>query len=183
MGELEETERIELERVVARRIGARGDASGLVNAYLIASRNHAYARTVQAGPVPTSLTVERCGLLLEISKALGRVVEDFEIEALFRISRPQARTMRTTLLATYSDTTDDLTVDWSLIGARRGARTKATSFTGTAIRMSSEEKRDAFVSQMGRWGVETEQIYDDAKSPWKLIVGDEFPPDRLPPLR
>lgn len=180
MGELNEQERQTLQAAVARRLGARRDATELVPAYLVAAQRHAFSRTLQAGPVPTSLTVERSGLLLEISRELGRVIDDVEIEALFRVSRSQARTMRTTLLASYSDITDDLTVDWALKDARRGARKTVGDVNGTLIRFSSEQKLNAFLSQMERSGTDTELVYDDKRSPWAVVVSDAFPRDRLP---
>ncbi|MFB2554283.1 hypothetical protein [Herbiconiux liangxiaofengii] len=180
MGELNEQDRQKLHTAFARRLGARRDATELVEAYLVAAQRHAFSRTVQAGPVPTSLTVERSGLLLEISQELGRVIDDVEIEALFRVSRSQARTMRTTLLASYSDITDDLTVDWALNDAHRNGRKTVGEVNGTVIRFSSEQKRDAFVSQMDRSGIDTEMVHDDEKAPWAVVVSDAFPRNRLP---
>jgi hypothetical protein len=105
-----------LETVVGRRVGVRSDGKVLVDAYLTAMARNAYARTVESGPVPTSLVTERSAILIEISRQLGRVIEDFEIEALFRVTPTQARSIRSTLLATYSDDADTLTLTWSMRG-------------------------------------------------------------------
>ncbi|RHW22753.1 hypothetical protein D0Z08_31350 [Nocardioides immobilis] len=120
-------------------------------------------------------------MLVEISRQLKRVIEDFEIEALFRVTRTQARTMRTTLLATYSDVTDDLTLTWSLVGARTLGRISQGSVVGSEIQFSSEERRDAFVAQMDRGATPTEVLLGDPKKPWRVVVDDAFPKDSLPP--
>lgn len=130
---LSDDERQRLEKVVRRRVGPRSDAPQLVEAYLDAMLRNAFARTTDGGPVPTSLTVERSFILIEISRQLKRVIEDFEIQALFRVTLPSARAMRTTLLATYSDDAAELTLAWALRGARTGRRQRASSFTGTTV--------------------------------------------------
>lgn len=169
-----------LEDVVGRRIGYRGDAKTLVVAYLAAMEQNAFARTVQVGPVPTSLTAERSAVLIEISRQLHRVIEDFEIQALFRVTAAQARSMRTTLLATYSDDADDLTIDWSLAGAKNRGRRRGDTFAGTAIEFSAEDRRDAFLAAAQRVGIHVEVVLGEASRPWLLLVGDEFPAAKLP---
>lgn len=173
-------ERQVLEDVVARRIGYRADAKALVVAYLSAMERHAFARTVQVGPVPTSLTAERSAVLIEISRQLRRVIEDFEIQALFRVTAAQAKSMRTTLLATYSDDADDLTIDWSLTGAKNRGRRRGDTFAGTAVEFTAEDRRDAFLASAQRVGVHVELLLGDASKPWLLLVGDEFPAGKLP---
>lgn len=85
-------ERAKLEKVVSRRIGKRSDAVELVKCYLDAMSRNAYFRTTDDSPVPTSLGAERTLLLIEISRQLHRLAEDFEIQALLRVtSRPQNR--------------------------------------------------------------------------------------------
>lgn len=180
MAGLTATERERLEDVVGRRIGYRADAKTLVAAYLAAMERNAFARTVEVGPVPTSLTAERSAVLIEISRQLKRVIEDFEIQALFRVTAAQARSMRTTLLATYSDDADDLTIDWSLIGAKNRGRRHGDAFTGTAIEFTAEDRRDAFVASAQRVGVHVELVLGEPSKPWMLIVGDEFPSQKLP---
>ncbi len=173
-------ERQVLEDVVARRIGYRSDAKALVVAYLSAMERHAFARTVQVGPGPTSRTAERSAVLIEISRQLRRVIEDFEIQALFRVTAAQAKSMRTTLLATYSDDADDLTIDWSLTGAKNRGRRRGDMFAGTAVEFTAEDRRDAFLASAQRVGVHVELLLGDASKPWLLLVGDEFPAGKLP---
>jgi hypothetical protein len=113
---LSKDERAHLLAVVARRLGNRSEGAEIVTAYLDAMARNAYARTVESSPVPSTLTDERSLLLIEISRQLGRVIEDFEIEALLRVPRAKARAMRTTMLATFADDVDQLTQDWALRG-------------------------------------------------------------------
>lgn len=169
-----------LERVVGRRLGVRSDAPVLVDAYLNAMARNAYSRTVESGPVPTSLVTERSAILIEISRQLGRVIEDFEIQALFRVTAPQARSMRTTLLATYSDDADALTLAWSMRGARQLGRLTVDDLNGTKVRLESEDRRDALIAYAGRAGVEVRVITDDEAHPWAVVLGDAFPKADLP---
>jgi len=177
---LTDDEKKRLERVVARRVGSRSDAGVLVGCYLAAMERNAYFRTTDDGPVPTSLTAERSLLLIEISRQLHRVIEDFEIQALLRVTLRAARSMRSTLLATYTDDADELTLAWSLRGARTGGRTKTDSFTGTEITLTSPDRRDAFVEHLERSGIGVETILGDPKQPWKVVVSDDFPKAQLP---
>lgn len=172
-----------LETVVGRRLGVRSDAQVLVAAYLNAMARNAYSRTVESGPVPTSLVAERSAILIEISRQLGRVVEDFEIQALFRVAPPQARSMRTTLLATYSDDADALTLAWSMRGAQQLGRINVDGLNGTKVRLESEDRRDALVAYARRTGVEVGVVTDDDAHPWAVVLGDGFPKADLPAKR
>jgi len=180
MAGLTPEERQHLEGIVGRRLGVRSDAKTLVASYLDAMERNAYARTVEVGPVPTSLTAERSAVLIEISRQLKRVIEDFEIQALFRVTAAQAKAMRTTLLATYSDDADDLTLDWSLIGARNRGRRRVDAFTGTAVEFTAEDRQNAFAAAAQRVGVRVARVVGDQAMPWLLVVGDEFPQAKLP---
>lgn len=180
MGEIVADERAKLSKTIARRLGTRGDAATLADAYLTAAQRHALARTTEVGPVPTSLTVERSGLLLEISRELGRVIDDSEIEALFRVPRSQARSMRTTLLATYSDITDELSLKWALLDAKNDGRKTVDRVNGTALRFETEGQRDTFISQTKRMGYSTAKILGDATVEWGVVVDDDFRHDSMP---
>jgi hypothetical protein len=180
MAGLTDAERRELVSVVARRLGRRGSADTLVTAYLDAMARNAYDRTVQAAPVPTTITAERSAILIEISRGLGRVIEDFEIQALLRVSQPQARAMRNNLIATYSDYADQLTVSWATSDARQAGRVKGSDFTGTVVVFDTEDKRDALVAYARRLGAGVEVLLGEATTPWRALFSDDFPADRLP---
>lgn len=182
MAGLTKDEQSRLETVVARRLGVRSNAKVLVAAYLDAMERNAYSRTVESGPVPTSLVAERSAILVEISRQLGRVIEDFEIQALFRVTPRQAGSMRATLLATYSDDADALTLAWSMRGAwRLKRRLTVDGLNGTKVVLESEDRRDALVAYAGRTGVEVRVITDDDAHPWAVVLGDDFPKADLPP--
>ncbi|MGO4362278.1 hypothetical protein [Terrabacter sp. RAF57] len=181
MSGLTKDELSRLETVVARRLGARSESKTLVDAYLTAMAKNAYSRTVESGPVPTSLVSERSAILIEISRQLGRVIEDFEIQALLRVTPPQARSMRSTLLATYSDDADVLTLTWSMRAAHQLGRETVDGLNGTKVSLASEDRRDALISYAERAGVAVRTITDDDAHPWAVVLGDDFPKADLPP--
>jgi hypothetical protein len=180
VADLSDSEKRVLQATIARRLGARSDAAKLTSAYLDAMAHNAFARTVQSGPVPTSLTAERSEILIEISRQLERIIEDYEIQALFRVTASQARTLRTTLLAVHSDDADELELQWSLVGASSPGRTKGGSVTGPRITFTGEDRRDAFVEYAERGGHAVEVIHGESASPWQVVVGDTFPAALLP---
>jgi hypothetical protein len=181
MGGLEPAERKRLERTVAARLGARsGDAAGLTAAYLDAMERNAYLRTMGPGPVPTSLTSERAEMLFAICNQLERVIEDFEIQALFRVTATQARAMRKTLLATHSDEANQLDHAWSLVGATTAARRKGRRVTGEVIVFQDEDRQHAFIGYAERTGIAVERVLGEGDQPWQVIVSDDYPADRLP---
>ena len=169
-----------LEHVVAGHVGKRSDAKQLVQAYLDAMHRNAYSRTIDSGPVPTGLPAERSMILIEISRQLGRVVEDFEIQALFRVTPSAAKGMRATLFATYPDLTNELSRAWALQGAFIDGRTKGRTFAGTVIVFSEEDRRDVFVAYAQRQGIPIEALYGDEARPWKVVVSDAFPKEQHP---
>lgn len=169
-----------LENAVANRLGARSDVPALISAYVDGTARTAYLRTVGEGSVPTSLPMERSLILLEVSRKLARVIEDFEIEALFRVNASQARAMRTALLATYPDVTNALALAWSLVDAHASGRQKGRTFTGTVIAFAAEDRRNAFSDYTKRLGMRVEQLLGDASQPWRLLVSDDFPKSALP---
>lgn len=181
MPDLSDEQAKRLLEVVTRRLGARSDPKTLVEAYLTAAVKHAYARTCEMGSVPTSIVVERSTLLIEISRELGRVIEDFEIQCLYRVTLTQAKSMRTTLLATYLDDTDELTLAWSLVDATRQGRRDVGKLNGKVIVFTSEERRDAFFEQAQRLGASVAVVHGDPATPFQVVVGDDFPTAKLPP--
>lgn len=180
MADLSDEEKLVLRETVARRLGARSDAALLTSAYLDAMAHFAYARTVETGPVPTSLTAERSEILIEISRQLERVIEDYEIQALFRVTAPQARAMRTMLLAVHSDDADRLELRWSLIGAMNLGRGRGETVAGPLIVFTSEDRRDAFVEYAERGDYSIELILGESAAPWQVVVSDAFPAESLP---
>lgn len=180
MGGLTGDERTRLQETIARRLGARSDAAQLTSAYLDAMSHYAYTRTVGSGPVPTSLTSERAEILLEICRQIDRMIEDFEIQALFRVTVTQARAIRTALQAAHSDDANELDLHWALRAAKNPKRRRGDAFTGEVIVFAAEDRRDAFIAYAERSGIAIEVVQGEADRPWQVIVGDGFPRDRLP---
>lgn len=171
----------ELEKRIQNRLGSRGNGTELARAYLDGAREHAINRTLGNGPVPTTLAAERAALLVVVSKKLNRLIEDFEIQALLRLAPAQASSLLRTLLATYADDAHDLLQQWSLHKARKDGRAKASNFGGTKIVFSSKDRRDNFVQLQEQQEIDVEIVDKDDEHNWVVIVGDQFPKDRLPP--
>ena len=169
-----------LERVIKNRIGARSDGGELARAYAEGAAQHALNSAMGSGPVPTSLPAERAALMIEVSRKLGRLVEDFEIEALLRLTSGLAKSVRRTLVATYTDAAAELLERWSLKGARGKGRRKVDDFAGEAISFADEDRRDAFVEAQEKVGIPVQVVHGEADNPWMVVVGDEFPTDKLP---
>jgi pimeloyl-ACP methyl ester carboxylesterase len=169
-----------LERVIKNRVGRRSDGGELARAYADGAAQHALNSAMGSGPVPTSLPAERAALMIEVSRKLGRLVEDYEIEALLRLTSGLAKSVRRTLVATYTDIAAELLETWSLKGSRARGRLKGDDFAGEAISFADEDRRDAFVEAQEKVGIPVQVVHGDADSPWMVIVGDEFPADRLP---
>lgn len=168
-----------LKKVVDARLGNRSDGAALVDAYLIGVRRYAYERTAASAPVPTSLVAERAALLIEVSRELGRLIEDYEIQALLRLTPSSAASLRRTLLATYTDDADELLLAWTLRGARRGGRQK-DGFAGTEVEFADKDRRDQFVALQKRNGVDVRVLHGDDERPFLVLVGDGFPKRKLP---
>jgi hypothetical protein len=119
-------------------------------------------------------------MLFEICVQLERVIEDFEIQALFRVTATQARAMRKTLLATHSDEANRLDHAWSLVGATTAARRKGRTVTGEVIVFKDEDRQHAFIAYAERTGIPVEPVLGEGDNPWQVIVGDDYPADLLP---
>lgn len=108
------------------------------------------------------------------------MVEDYEIQALLRVTPTAARSLRNTLLATYSDDADDLTLAWALTGAHRGTRVNADGIKGTELVFTGEDRRDAFIEHAARIADAARALLGDDAHPWRAVVSDDFPLIDLP---
>lgn len=176
-------ERVLLAEVLKRRLGARGDGPALATAYLRASQRSAFDRTVANAPVPTSLTAERSALLIEVSRELGRLIEDFEVQAILRVTPSAARSIRRNLVATYADDASDIAIRWALRGAVRGDRIKYLGNIGTEVQLDSRERRDEFVVHAPRLAAGVVVLAGLSSAPWRVWVPDAFAQDLLPPKK
>jgi hypothetical protein len=88
--------------------------------------------------------------------------------------------MRTALLATYPDLTNDLSLAWCLVDAYIDGRRRGRSVAGSVVVFPDVERREAFSAYAKRLGIAVEELLGDEKQPWKLVVSDQFPKELLP---
>lgn len=160
----------DLEAAIGRRLGQRGNASQLADAYLSGVEAYAIERTTANGPVPTSLPVERAAMLFEVCQKLGRVIEDYEIEALLRLPPALAKAVRRTLLATYPDSTNSLIVAWAIQGAKYRGKFEL-DFVGHKIQFADSDRRDGYKEVKQREGIKVQDIVDE-QHPWSALVDE-----------
>jgi len=76
-------------------------AEALVDAALAGAIDHALESVNGMGPVPTQMAASRADHLRFVCERAGRILNQREVEILFRVSASTARTILTTLRATY----------------------------------------------------------------------------------
>jgi len=86
---------------------AETEAGSLVDAAIAGATDHALELIVGSGPVPTSLTATRADQLRFVCKRAGRLLTQREVEILFRVTSAAARSILTTMLATYEESLRD----------------------------------------------------------------------------
>jgi hypothetical protein len=152
----------------------------LVDAYFQGVDDHAQARTIGLGPVPTALPTERSELLAFVSRSLGRLVTEDEIGALLRVTDTTARAIRRTMLAVYDDL-PVLALRAAFLGARRDGRgSRGDVVDGYRVRFSSAEKLEIAQEELGRQGFLWE-LLESSGSRHVLLIDSTFPIDEALP--
>jgi hypothetical protein len=84
--------------------GLKTDEAGrLVDAAIAGSIDHIFELVNGSGPVPTTTTTTKANQLRFICDRAGRLLSQREVEILFRVTGSAARTVLTTMLATYEE--------------------------------------------------------------------------------
>jgi hypothetical protein len=94
---------IAVQRLQALAGLAKLDAERLVDAAVAGAVDQAFELINGAGPVPTSMTTSKADRLRFICDRAGRILSQREVEILFRVTSAAARSIMTTMLATYEE--------------------------------------------------------------------------------
>ena len=79
------------------------DAAALVDAAVAGAVDHAFELVNGSGPVPTAMTTTKADQLRFICERAGRLLTQREVEILFRVTPTAAKSIMTTMLATYEE--------------------------------------------------------------------------------
>lgn len=168
----------ELDTALRRRLPAHGDQERkrLGKAYVDGVTDHAMARTLGVGPVPSTLSGERADLIAAVSRRLQRILSADEVAALLRITRTAAASVNKTLLAVYDDL-PDLAMTSAFAGARRKGRgSKGEVVDGFKVRFASEERMTAAQRELERRGYYYE-VGESSRSVHELFIDAALPID------
>ena len=163
-----------LEATLVQRLGDAARAKRLAGAYLDGAHEFAFDRTTGTGSVPTTLTGERVGLLLAVSKGMGRLIDSREIECLLRVTPSVARRLQLELRSTHEDTIRPFIYQWALAKASTGKRGIHEGVTGTPVKFATEAQLEAFAVEAERTGMPITRDIDEGKQQWTLFVSDGF---------
>ncbi|MGH7687413.1 MAG: hypothetical protein ACREN2_11435 [Candidatus Dormibacteria bacterium] len=98
---------VQRSRAIARlgKLGGFAPPAGeaLVDAAIAGAIDHAFELINGSGAVPTSMTTSKADQLRFICERAGRLLSQREVEILFRVTATAARTILTTMLATYEE--------------------------------------------------------------------------------
>lgn len=90
-----------VERLVSLAGMSQESAAGVVQAWLQAGIDEAFELTLGAGSVPSSLTAAHAERLQHACRNAGRILTQREVEVLFRAKSASARSILTTMRASY----------------------------------------------------------------------------------
>ena len=170
----------EIQTVLKRRLPAYSDTERrrLAEAYLSGVEAQAIARTIGAGPVPTTLATERAEMLAHVSRALGRLLTEDEVAALLRVTDSAARAVERTMLAVYDDL-PELALKAAFGGATRDGRGSSGDIKdGYRIKFSTAEKMGIAEEELSRQGFMWE-VSEATNTRHVLLVDPAFPIDEI----
>jgi hypothetical protein len=137
--------------------GLKQDEAGvLIDAALKGAVDQALELVNGSSAVPTSMTTSKADQLRFICDRAGRMLSQREVEILFRVTATTARSILTTMLATYEESLREKFLD----RMRSDAKVLASGTVDTALswtlRFSESSTFDAAWAELSRLGVLTE---------------------------
>lgn len=128
-------------------------AAKLVNATIDGATDHALELINGFGPVPTSMTTARADQLRYICERVGRLVTQREVEVLFRVTSTTARSILTTLQATYAEALRTKFLDRMRDDVKVIAAGNQTDGLRWKLRFTETNTCDAAVTELARQGL------------------------------
>jgi hypothetical protein len=132
------------------------DADALVEAALAGAVDQAFELIIGTGPVPTSMSTSRADQLRFICDRAGRLLSQREVEMLFRVTSTTAKTILTTMLATYEESLREKFLDRMRADAKvvpSGSEDAGLTWT---LRFTEASTYDAAWSEVSRLGFASE---------------------------
>jgi hypothetical protein len=138
-----------------RRLGGltEADAAALVDAAVAGAVDQVFELVNGSGAVPTSMTTAKADQLRFVCDRAGRLLSQREVELLFRVTATSARSILTTMLATYEESLREKFLDRMRADAAVTASgTDDTGLTWT-LRFSEPATMDAAWTELRRLGI------------------------------
>lgn len=164
-------------------------AEAIIDAALAGAIDQAFELVNGSGPVPTSMTTSKADQLRFICERAGRLLSQREVEIVFRVTGGAARSIVTTMLATYEEAlrekfVDRMRADAKVIpsGSTEGGLTWTLRFseTGTADVAWSELERLGLSSVSERIGSRKitipRELREKGKKPQDVLALLKIPP-------
>lgn len=161
----------ELVVVLRRRLRVtEAAAAALADDYLRAVVQHALIRTIGGAATPTSLTSDRADLIMAVCRSRGGLVTVREIEALLRVTRAVAASIRRQIDAAYDDEVSEYRLGDALQGAARDGTGRFGSVDGNRVVLRDQAAQDQFLAECERRGIAAIARPDDVQKPYLVYV-------------
>jgi hypothetical protein len=148
--------------------GLSKEAAGLlVDAAVAGTVDQAFSVINGSSAVPTSMTTAKAEQLRFICDRAGRLLSQREVEILFRVTATSARSILTTMLATYEESLREKFLDRMRADAKVIASGTADTGLTWTVRFSESSTLDAASGELARLGYATEA---DVNSSRRTIV-------------
>jgi hypothetical protein len=149
-----DTSKTAADRLVTLAGLAKGEAEDLVEAALQAAEDQTLETITGAGPLPSSMTATRAQQLHYVCLNAKRILTEREVEVLFRATPAQARTIMTTMYATYEQALRGHFRDQMIEDAAVTASgTEGTELTWT-IRFTERSSYEFTLDELNRLGLD-----------------------------
>jgi hypothetical protein len=131
-------------------------AGSLVDASVAGAVDQAFELINGSSAVPTSMTTAKADQLRFICDRAGRLLSQREVEILFRVTATSARSILTTMLATYEEALREKFLERMRTDAKVIASGTAQAGLTWTIRFSESSTLDAAWGELARLGYSTE---------------------------
>ena len=142
-----------IERLVTLGGLSKADAARLTDAAVAGAVDQAFELINGSGAVPTSMTTSKADQLRFMCDRAGRMLSQREVEILFRVTATAARSILTTMLATYEEALREKFLARMRADARVMATGTEEAGLSWTIRFSESSTLDAAWAEVSRLGL------------------------------